>query len=110
MRSALHMTLDGLIARNLIPKWFRKLSQKIYIPFFSMYLGKIELAIHELRLHSLELVSAAREWVGGEKASNIDAALLRNLVEANMAQDGDSRRLTEGELLSNIFVGSSTLI
>jgi hypothetical protein len=108
MRSALHITLDGLIVRVLIPKWIQKFSQRIHTPFLSAYLGKVELAIHELKLHFLELVSAAREWVVGEKASNIDAALVRNLVEANMAQDGDSRRLTEGELLSDIFVGSST--
>jgi hypothetical protein len=106
MPSALHITLDGLLARTLVPKWFKKLSQTIYIPFFSAYLERVDLAIHELKLHFLELVSAAREWVVGDKTSKIDAALVRNLVEANMTQEGDSRGLTEGELLSDIFVHS----
>jgi hypothetical protein len=111
MPSALHIIADGLFIRFAIPKWLRNLSQKIHIPFISTYMGKINMAIDELKLHFLELVSSAREWVvGDDKTSNIDAALVRNLVEASMAQDGDSRRLTEGELLSDIFVRSSTLI
>lgn len=39
-------------------------------------------------------------------ASGLNAALLRNLVEANMGQDGDTghKQLTDEELLSNVFV------
>ena len=53
----------------------------------------------------LDLVASARaEITSGERSGDSGAALLRNLVEANMNQDGDSKKLTEGELLSNIFV------
>ena len=42
----------------------------------------------------------------GEKSeeTGLKAALLRNLVEANMMQDDDCKSLTDDELLSNIFV------
>ena len=36
--------------------------------------------------------------------TGLKAALLRNLVEANMTQDDDHKSLTDDELLSNIFV------
>jgi len=39
-----------------------------------------------------------------DKSSELDAALVRNLVEANMAQEGDSKALTDDELLANSFV------
>jgi len=42
----------------------------------------------------------------GKKSADagLRAALLRNLVEANMTQDGTYKTLTDDELLSNIFV------
>ena len=42
----------------------------------------------------------------GKKSADagLRAALLRNLVEANMTQDGAYKTLTDDELLSNIFV------
>lgn len=52
----------------------------------------------------LDVVSLARAWVSGGKAAEMDAALLRNLVEANMAQEGHFRSLSDEELLSNMFV------
>jgi len=41
----------------------------------------------------------------GKKSADagLRAALLRNLVEANMTQDGTYKTLTDDELLSNIF-------
>ncbi|KAF7360202.1 Cytochrome P450 [Mycena venus] len=52
----------------------------------------------------LDLVSLSRAWVVGGKTSNMDAGLLRNLVEANMTQEDDTNheKLTD-ELLSNTF-------
>lgn len=59
-----------------------------------------------LRLHMVEIVSQARAWIAGGKTTVMDAALLRNLVEANMMEDGDARdrHLTDDELLSDTFV------
>ncbi|KAI0322881.1 cytochrome P450 [Amylostereum chailletii] len=50
-----------------------------------------------------EVIAMARDAVVAGKDVG-DAALLRALVEANMNQDGDAKRLTDDELLSNIFV------
>jgi len=52
----------------------------------------------------LDLISLARAWVSEGKASLTDAALLRNLVEANMTPEDDSRCLTDDDLLSDTFV------
>ena len=52
----------------------------------------------------LEFMSTARAWVLGGKSSELGAALVRTLVEANMAQEGDSKALTDDELISNSFV------
>jgi hypothetical protein len=98
------LTLDALFVRALTPRWFYNLSQKIYLPFLSLRLKKIYHAYDDLKLHILELISTARAWVLGSKPSELDAALLRNLVEANMAQEGDSKALTDHEIISNIFV------
>ncbi len=59
-------------------------------------------------MHMLEVVSSARAWIldnkGATKDGKMDAALLRNLVEANLAEGSDYRGLTDDELLSNTFV------
>lgn len=60
----------------------------------------------------MEMVSDMRaDLVHGanDKYSGLNAALLRNLVEANMAQEGDNKRLTDDELLANIFVSACRL-
>jgi hypothetical protein len=65
------------------------------------------MAFGELKRHIIELVSHMRADVtsGGKKngEAGLKAALMRNLVEANMTQ-GDYKRLADDELLSNIFV------
>ncbi|KAH0838814.1 hypothetical protein J3R83DRAFT_7217 [Lanmaoa asiatica] len=53
----------------------------------------------------LDLVASARaEITPYEHSRASGATLLRNIVEANMNQDGDSKKLTEGEVLSDIFI------
>ena len=53
----------------------------------------------------LDLIASARDEItGGEVSGTSNKSLLRNLVEANMNQDGDSKKLSEGEILSNVFV------
>lgn len=63
-----------------------------------------------LRHHMLDVIGGARAWIAGGRQEVVDAALLRNLVEANMTQEGDVdvRRLTDEELLSNTFVSCNT--
>ncbi|KAK0458736.1 cytochrome P450 [Desarmillaria tabescens] len=56
-----------------------------------------------LKFHMLDVISLARAWVASGKAADMDAALLRNMVEANMSEEADLnyKRLTDDELLSN---------
>ncbi|EIW78654.1 cytochrome P450 [Coniophora puteana RWD-64-598 SS2] len=64
----------------------------------------------DMRRHMMDLVVRARqEIVENEGKSEVTgkgsggAAILRNLVEANLALDSEHRRLTADELFSNIF-------
>ncbi|KAF9265927.1 cytochrome P450 [Marasmius fiardii PR-910] len=64
----------------------------------------IRKSFNDIKYHMLELVELARSWLGGDKKDKtLDAALLRNLVEANSEEVG-SKRLNDGQLLSNAFV------
>ena len=104
-RSAVIDSVNNVIFRALVPGWFYQLSSLIKVPYLSSRALSTQLAFDDLRTHMLDLVASARaEITSGERSGASGAALLRNLVVANMNQDGDSKRLTEGELLSNIFV------
>jgi hypothetical protein len=83
------------------------MSQKIRIPLLSRHLKTVHEGIHELRVYILEVISTARAWVSEGRSSQLDAALLINLAEANMMQEGDTKNLTDDELISNIFVRGS---
>ncbi|KAG9309959.1 cytochrome P450 [Chiua virens] len=102
-RSAVLGSVENIIFRALTPGWFYQLSSLIKVPYLSERALFTRLAFDDLRSHMVDLVASARADImsGGPAASRI--SLLRNLVEANMNQDGDSKRLTEGELFSNIF-------
>ncbi|KAG9309956.1 cytochrome P450 [Chiua virens] len=92
-----------LTFRAAVLGWFYQLSSLIRVPYLSSRALFTRLAFDDLRSHMVDLVASARADImsGGPAASR--TSLLRNLVEANMNQDGDSKRLTEGELFSNIF-------
>ncbi|KAG8216942.1 cytochrome P450 [Butyriboletus roseoflavus] len=103
-RSAVLTSVGNVIFRALVPKWFYQFSSLIKVPYLSSRALLTQLAFDDLRVHMLDLVASARaEIMSGERHGASGAALLRNLVEANMKQDGHSKRLTKGELLSNIF-------
>ena len=103
-RSAVMDSVNNVIFRALVPGWFYQFSSLIKVPYLSSRALLTQLAFDDLRTHMLDLVASARaEIMSGERSAS-GTALLRNLVEANMNQDGDSKKLTEGELLSNIFV------
>ncbi|KAJ6564019.1 cytochrome P450 [Mycena capillaripes] len=101
--------MDNLIAKVLTPNWAYAFSRRVHIPYLSSVLKETHESFDALRLHMLDLVSEARLWVSGGKTVSMDAALLRNLVEANMDQESrnDRRKLTDEELLSNTFVKTS---
>ncbi|KAF8137618.1 cytochrome P450, partial [Boletus edulis] len=104
-RSAFMDSVHNVFFRILTPGWFYRLSSLITVPYLSSRALRTQLAFDELRTHMLDLVASARaETMSGDYEGKLGTALLRNLVEANMNQDGASKKLSEGELLSNVFL------
>ena len=93
-----------MITKVIIPDWIHDLSNKVYVPFISPHLTETRESFDSLRMHMLDIVGLARDWIAGGKATPMDAGLLRNLVEANMSNEEGKRHLSDDELLSNIFV------
>jgi hypothetical protein len=103
-KTAIDTTLDFLLWKSLTPTWVYDLSGYVYMPYITPVLDKTSNAFEALRDHMLEMISLARAWVAGGKTTSMDAALLCNLVEANMFHDGT--HLSDDEILSDTFVGS----
>jgi len=104
-RAAVSTAISHVFVNTLTPKWIHALSKRVHLPFLGPVLETTRESFEALGLHMLDLVSMSRAWVVGGKASNMDAGLLRNLVEANMTQDDDinHKKLTDDEVLSDIF-------
>ncbi|KAJ7820996.1 cytochrome P450 [Mycena olivaceomarginata] len=107
---AVFAAVDHLFPKALTPKWLSALSERVYIPVIGRIVRDTNHAYEALKLHMVELVSLSRAWVVEGKVSNMDAGLLRNLVEANMATQEDEgaapapyKSLTDDELFSNTF-------
>jgi hypothetical protein len=106
-----------MVTKVLVPGWATRLAQVVYVPFVSSHLVETEESFDSLKMHMLDVVSLARAWIAGGKKTQMDAGLLRNLVEANMENEGGgARHLSDDELLSDTFVspygflGISTLL
>ncbi|KAF8162407.1 hypothetical protein K438DRAFT_2025431 [Mycena galopus ATCC 62051] len=84
-RKAVTGAISHVLVQALTPKWIHALSERVHLSL----LGSV--------LKETRLVSLSRAWVVGGKASNMDAGLLRNLVEANMVEDDDitHKKLTD---------------
>lgn len=99
--ASLAATIEKLFVKVLTPDLAYALP--VRIPWVSAQLDSAKTAFDSLRVHMLDLVSYARN---GEKG---EANLLRRLVQANdtaqaIGDAGEKGTLTDGELLSNIFV------
>ncbi|EGO03712.1 hypothetical protein SERLA73DRAFT_175316 [Serpula lacrymans var. lacrymans S7.3] len=102
-RSAVITAVENVLFRILTPEWFSTLSSVVTVPYLSARIQETGQAFEELGRHMLELVSSARASVVEEKSATSGAALLNNLVKANMSPEGGSKCLSDSELLSNIF-------
>ncbi|KAJ7461725.1 cytochrome P450 [Mycena galericulata] len=111
-RTAVFSVVHHLFTAVLTPEWLYALSERVYIPYIGSLVRDTNAAYAALKMHMLDLISLSRAWVVEGKVSNMEAGLLRNLVEANMSmQDEDvgdgaahsHKSLTEDELLSNTF-------
>lgn len=106
-RPAVTSAVNNLVPKVLLPNWLFTLARYIPVPYVGPFLRDTANSFVALRLHMLDTISAARPWATGGDASSMEAALLMNLVRANIAQEDNSlekRRLTDEELLSNTFV------
>ncbi|KAJ7668045.1 cytochrome P450 [Mycena rosella] len=104
-RAAVTTTISHLLTRALTPNWIYALSARVRLPLIGPILAETRESFDALRLHMLDLISLSRAWVVGGKVSNMDTGLLRSLVEANMTEANDvhHKRLTDEELLSDVF-------
>ncbi|KAK0495923.1 cytochrome P450 [Armillaria luteobubalina] len=102
-RPALTSAISHLIPKVLTPDFIYEFSNWMHLPFVSPALKETRESFEALKFHMLDVISLARAWVASGKAADMDAALLRNLVEANMFEEADFnyKRLTDDELLSN---------
>jgi hypothetical protein len=102
---SLQVVIENILFRYLMPSFVPKLDAYIPIPKFSKRVRDCETGFKELGLHTLDMISATRNAIAaGQMATGANAALLRNLVEANMKQEGDHKSLTDQELLADCFV------
>jgi hypothetical protein len=85
-KPAIIATLRLLLLKSLTPTWVYGLSGHVYMPYITPVLDKTSNSFEALRAHMLELISLSRAWVADGKTTSMDAALLCNLVEANMSQ------------------------
>jgi hypothetical protein len=60
------------------------MSEKVYLPYLSALLKRTTTAFDSLRQHMLEITQHSRLLIEDGKGDVLDAALLKNLVEANM--------------------------
>lgn len=105
---SLILTLDKLFTKILTPNVLY--SMPLRVPWLTHELDVAKVAFDDLRMHMLDLVSAARS-----KDAEREANILSKLVQANDAMQADvleevgsldgKRVLTDVEMLSNVFVG-----
>jgi hypothetical protein len=101
----LQIVIDNILFRYLTPSFVSKLCRFVPIPKLAKRVRECERGFEELGLHMLDLISAARNAIAaGQMTTTANAVLLRNLVEANMKQEGDHKSLTDQELLADCFV------
>ncbi|KAF7362943.1 Cytochrome P450 [Mycena venus] len=99
--TALSASAHLLIPKSITPEWLIDLAYMTPLPILGPKLRRIRQSFNDIKEHMMEVVSHARMDTGVAQ----DAALLRNLVASNVADEKlGTKRLTDGELLSNTFV------
>jgi hypothetical protein len=105
LHTSLAIVIDSILLRYLTPSLLVTVACTFPIPFISKRVRKTEKGFEELRQYILEMISSARDSVATGRGGTItNAALLKNLVEANMKGDGEHKSMTDQELLADVFV------
>jgi len=94
-----------MVTRWATPKWAHKLP----IPPLRRLLFRMTLSYQELERHLQQLIADSRASLEDEKTpvgkrEALGDDLLRRLVESNALEEDPKKRLTDEELLSNVFV------
>ena len=104
---AAKLAIEMLLPKSLIPEWLLDLGHWVHIPILGPTLRAIRRSHADVKFGLLEIVSNTRNQILDGKAATLDAALLKHMVNANMAASAgeeDVRQLTDNELLSNSIV------
>lgn len=96
---AVTKAMSRLLYKVLTPKIVDSIATTLYIPLLTPLLKETKAAYDALQYHMLDVVAEARAWVADGKKTEINAALLKNLVEANSEE-----AITDDEFLSNTLV------
>jgi hypothetical protein len=103
--ASLAQAVENTLFKFACPPAVATFCKYVPVPWLSRRARETAFVFEQLKLHMLEIISSARESVVVRGASVVTkSALLRNLVEANVEGGGDSKGLTDAELLSNVFV------
>ena len=100
---ALQTACEQMILRWATPAW----AYKLPIPPLKRFLSHMQLAYQELEGHLRGLITESRLALKGAKSlteNDLHNDLLRRLVESNAVEVEPEKRLTDEELLSNMFV------
>jgi hypothetical protein len=94
-----------MVTRWATPNW----AYKLPIPSLQQLLLRTRLSYQELEGHLRQLIAESRASLGDEKTTQgksqaLGDDLLRRLVESNALENDPTKRLTDEELLSNVFV------
>ncbi|KAF8579905.1 cytochrome P450 [Ramaria rubella] len=95
---ALQTACEHMVARWITPSW----AYKLPIPLLQRFLSHVHLAYHELERHLRGLISESR--IRGKEETCLQDDLLRRLVQSNALEVDPEKRLTDAELLSNVFI------
>ena len=103
---ALRTACEQIIIHWATPTW----AYTLPIPFLHQFLSHIQLSYQELATHLHRLMAESRKTLGDAKADStagvetLQDDLLRRLVESNAVEVDVKKRLSDDELLSNMFV------
>ncbi|KAF8517917.1 cytochrome P450 [Hysterangium stoloniferum] len=97
---ALKLACEQMVTLWATPKWLYGLP----IPWLRPFLSRVKLSYKELRGHLLRLIEHSRSTLVVDSNEKSHDNLLRRLVEANTLETDPAKRLTDEELLSNVFI------
>jgi len=100
-------------SEHMITRWATpSVAYKLPIPHLRRFLSHISLSYSELRGHLQTLIENSRSSIlaGLSNDTEMPDDLLRRLVAANILEKDPNKKLTDEELLSNVFVSHMQLL